>query len=124
MISYKEVVKDYGHLDFNNIKRVLPSIKTKNPKIGLILKKYKNTDFINAINIIKQISTFEWCSNKKAIIKLKEEMNQIITEVNDGVSQDDININLSLFNPDYILKNRAIYWIKNAFLLLKYLEII
>ena len=55
---------------------------------------------------------------------MKEEINQIVTDVNNGISKVDVNLDLSLFNSDYILKNRAIYGIKNAFSLLEYLEIL
>lgn len=124
MLGYREAAKSFEHFNQKEIKQGLKTLVTMFPELASISGKYKISDFLAAQKIVKNLSTFEWCSNKAEIDRLKKELERIFGNVQTGMIEGNIGKNLEYFQPDYFLKKRAVNGLRNAFVVLKTLKII
>jgi hypothetical protein len=124
MLGYREAAKYFGHFNSKELKQGLEILNVIFPELIGISGKYKISDFIAAQELIKNMSTYEWCSNKTEIEKLKKELRVIFDQVQTDMVKGNIGQNLEYFQPDYFLKKRALSGLRSAFSVLKSLKII
>jgi hypothetical protein len=83
-------------------------------------------DVVEAFKSFKSLSSFDWCADKRGreIIKsTKRESDKLISDVISSFMQGDYK-RLKKFQQDYILRRRARRAIKDAYTVLKKINIV
>jgi hypothetical protein len=128
MLSYKELNKllNASKLDLATIEDGLKILSEQLPEgnAKLILKKYKPEDIAQSMNKIESLSSFEWCANKRYFRSLKREIDKSVKDIRTKLTTGKDLDNLMNYFQDYILRKEALESLKNANVILKYINVL
>ncbi|MFX0201301.1 MAG: hypothetical protein ACFFCW_34720 [Candidatus Hodarchaeota archaeon] len=125
IISYKPYVDQFDDSTLRNLKTKFNEISTRFRSKDKPSRSFQFEDVIKAIQVMKLLPTFEWCSNKEYIVPLKGEVDKLIKDVSSLITLAGIGTDIS--TEDFqmiILKKRAFTAISNAHLILQHIGIL
>lgn len=103
-VNIETIEKGFQFLEGQIPKEVLPSLT----------QGYKPYEVVEAFKMIKSLSTFEWCVDRRSIKSTKKEADTLINNVKSSFLYGNFERFRIYSQPNYLLKERALRVIKNA----------